>query len=141
MILDRNTRNKKKCVTTVYGLDGFGIKLSDAAKLFAKKYAGGAAVTKTPTEKEQIDVQVRVGLVSSVSLPVVRLGTRHHFAEPSNRPLNAVGVRRRDLRVAWTACDLAKERLGNWALTTKFDPAAAGRLAGRDARLHLKVLW
>ena len=58
MILDRNTRNKKKCVTTVYGLDGFGIKLSDAAKLFAKKYAGGAAVTKTPTDKEQIDVQV-----------------------------------------------------------------------------------
>ena len=58
VILDRNTRNKKKCVTTVYGLDGFGIKLSDAAKLFAKKYAGGAAVTKTPTDKEQIDVQV-----------------------------------------------------------------------------------
>ena len=60
MILDRNTRNKKKCVTTVYGLDGFGIKLADAAKLFAKKYAGGAAVTKTPTDKEQIDVQVGV---------------------------------------------------------------------------------
>jgi len=58
IIIDRNTRNKKKCVTTVFGLDSFGIKLSEAAKLFAKKYAGGAAVQKTPTEKEQIDVQV-----------------------------------------------------------------------------------
>ena len=59
VIIDRNTRNKKKCVTTVFGLDSFGIKLPEAAKLFAKKYAGGTAVTKTPSEKEQIDVQVR----------------------------------------------------------------------------------
>ena len=76
VILDRNTRNKKKCVTTVYGLDGFGIKLSDAAKLFAKKYAGGAAVTKTPTEKEQIDVQVRFKLVG-FALRWARPGTWH----------------------------------------------------------------
>lgn len=62
VIIDRNTRNKKKCVTTVFGLDSFGIKLQEAAKCFAKKYAGGAAVTKTPTDKEQIDVQVCCGL-------------------------------------------------------------------------------
>ena len=57
VILERNTRNKKKCVTTIAGLDTFGIKLSDASKLFGKKFASGAAITKSATEKDQIDVQ------------------------------------------------------------------------------------
>jgi density-regulated protein len=39
------------------GLDGFGIKMAEAAKLFGKKFASGAAVTKSPTEKDQIDIQ------------------------------------------------------------------------------------
>jgi density-regulated protein len=57
VIIDKNTRNKRKCVTTVFGLDSFGVKLSEAAKLFGKKFASGAAVVKSPTEKEQIDIQ------------------------------------------------------------------------------------
>ncbi|KAK9836077.1 hypothetical protein WJX84_000504 [Apatococcus fuscideae] len=57
VILERNTRNKKKCVTTVLGLDTFGVKLQDASKLFGKKFASGAAITKNPMEKDQIDVQ------------------------------------------------------------------------------------
>ncbi|KAL0030070.1 hypothetical protein WJX79_004923 [Trebouxia sp. C0005] len=57
VVLERNTRNKKKCVTTISGLDTFGIKLADASKLFGKKFASGAAITKSPTEKDQIDVQ------------------------------------------------------------------------------------
>ena len=57
VILDKNTRNKRKCVTTVFGLDSFSVKLSEAAKLFGKKFASGAAVVKSPTEKEQIDIQ------------------------------------------------------------------------------------
>lgn len=57
VIVDKNIRNKKKAITTVYGLDGFGIKLSEAAKLFGKKFASGAAVVKSPSEKDQIDIQ------------------------------------------------------------------------------------
>lgn len=41
----------------MFGLDSFGVKLGEAAKLFGKKFASGAAVVKSPTEKEQIDIQ------------------------------------------------------------------------------------
>eukprot|EP00891_Asterochloris_glomerata_P002264 jgi/Astpho2/2264/fgenesh1_pg.00040_%23_84_t len=57
VVLERNTRNKKKCVTTISGLDSFGIKLSEASKLLGKKFASGASITKSPTDKEQIDLQ------------------------------------------------------------------------------------
>lgn len=40
------TRGGRKCVTTVGGLDGFGVKLDAVAKLFKKKFACGAAVVK-----------------------------------------------------------------------------------------------
>jgi len=33
------------------------VKLGEAAKLFGKKFASGAAVVKNPSEKEQIDIQ------------------------------------------------------------------------------------
>eukprot|EP00877_Chromochloris_zofingiensis_P012849 jgi/Chrzof1/7818/Cz02g37200.t1 len=57
IVLETNTRNKKKCVTTIIGLEGFGIKLSEAAKAFGKKFACGASVTKSATGSEQIDMQ------------------------------------------------------------------------------------
>ena len=38
------------------GLDTFGIKLAEAAKLFGKKFASGASITKSPMEKDQIEV-------------------------------------------------------------------------------------
>jgi density-regulated protein DRP1 len=57
VVLETHTRNKKKCVTTITGLDGFGIKLSEASKLFGKKFACGASVTKSATGTEQIDMQ------------------------------------------------------------------------------------
>ena len=37
VVLERNTRNKKKCITTVSGLDAFGIKLGEASKLFGER--------------------------------------------------------------------------------------------------------
>eukprot|EP01111_Echinosteliopsis_oligospora_P002127 TRINITY_DN1310_c7_g1_i1.p1 TRINITY_DN1310_c7_g1~~TRINITY_DN1310_c7_g1_i1.p1 ORF type:complete len:186 (+),score=57.03 TRINITY_DN1310_c7_g1_i1:74-631(+) len=52
----RTQRNKRKFVTTVTGLESFGIKLGDAAKLFAKKFSCGSSVVKGPTV-EEIDVQ------------------------------------------------------------------------------------
>lgn len=57
--MERNTRNKKKCITTIAGLDAFGVKLAEASKLFGKKFASGASVVKNAEGKEHIDVQVR----------------------------------------------------------------------------------
>ncbi|KAI3447138.1 hypothetical protein Pfo_003803 [Paulownia fortunei] len=57
VIIEKMTRNKRKCITTVKGLDLFGVKLNDASKKLGKKFATGASVVKGPTEKEQIDVQ------------------------------------------------------------------------------------
>lgn len=74
IVLESHTRNKKKCVTTVMGLDGFGVKLGDAAKLFGKKFACGASVTKSATGAEQIDMQVgRVWLQSCSAARVLPL--------------------------------------------------------------------
>ncbi|XP_024516711.1 density-regulated protein homolog isoform X2 [Selaginella moellendorffii] len=57
VLVERVTRNKRKCLTTIKGLDMFGVKLADASKKLGKKFASGASVVKGPTEKEQIDVQ------------------------------------------------------------------------------------
>ncbi|KAK9060814.1 hypothetical protein SSX86_021520 [Deinandra increscens subsp. villosa] len=57
VIIEKVTRNKRKSITTLKGLDLFGVKLSDASKKLGKKFATGASVVKGPTEKEQIDVQ------------------------------------------------------------------------------------
>eukprot|EP01116_Phalansterium_solitarium_P007048 TRINITY_DN19523_c0_g1_i1.p1 TRINITY_DN19523_c0_g1~~TRINITY_DN19523_c0_g1_i1.p1 ORF type:complete len:178 (-),score=55.72 TRINITY_DN19523_c0_g1_i1:150-683(-) len=54
--IERVQRNKRKYVTIVMGLDKFGIKLSDASKLFAKKFSCGASVIKGEGE-EEIDIQ------------------------------------------------------------------------------------
>lgn len=57
IVLEKNVRNKKKCITTISGLDMFGVKLNEAAKMFGKKFASGASVNKTAEGKEQIDCQ------------------------------------------------------------------------------------
>ncbi|CAL5224157.1 g6794 [Coccomyxa viridis] len=57
IILETNTRSRKKCVTTILGLETFGVKLPEAAKLFGKKFASGASITKNPMEKDQVEVQ------------------------------------------------------------------------------------
>ena len=57
VVLERNIRNRKKCITTISGLDLFGVKLNEAAKLFGKKFASGASVSKNAESKEQIDCQ------------------------------------------------------------------------------------
>ncbi|WVZ20300.1 hypothetical protein V8G54_007622 [Vigna mungo] len=85
VVIEKVVRNKRKCITTVKGLELFGVKLSDASKKLGKKFATGASVVKLcywgivslsgksgillqfgvaaaaaaigPTEKEQIDVQ------------------------------------------------------------------------------------
>ncbi|OAA53781.1 RNA-binding protein [Niveomyces insectorum RCEF 264] len=53
----RIERNKRKHVTTVAGLEAFGLDLKKVAKEFGKKFATGSSVTKTPSGGEEIVVQ------------------------------------------------------------------------------------
>nr|KYP59300.1 Translation machinery-associated protein 22 [Cajanus cajan] len=46
VIIEKVVRNKRKCITTVKGLELFGVKLSDASKKLGKKFATGASVVK-----------------------------------------------------------------------------------------------
>ncbi len=40
------------------GLETFGIKLAEASKLFGKKFASGASITKNAMEKDQIEARM-----------------------------------------------------------------------------------
>ncbi|GAA5857360.1 hypothetical protein JCM8547_002241 [Rhodosporidiobolus lusitaniae] len=57
IIIKRSERNKKKYVTSVYGLHHFDVDLKKAAKLFANKFGAGATVSKTPQGDEEILIQ------------------------------------------------------------------------------------
>lgn len=58
LVLELSSRGKKKSVTTISGLDLFGVKLPEASKLLGKKFACGASVTKTAEAgREQVEVQ------------------------------------------------------------------------------------
>jgi len=53
----RIERNKRKFVTSVSGLEAFGLDLKKVAKEFGKKFATGSSVTKAPGGGEEIVVQ------------------------------------------------------------------------------------
>ena len=56
--ITRTTRNKKKTITNVAGLEHYpDVKIPECAKTLGKKFACGASVTKGPTGKDEIDVQ------------------------------------------------------------------------------------
>ncbi|ORY90856.1 translation initiation factor SUI1 [Leucosporidium creatinivorum] len=57
VIIKRSERNKRKFVTSVHGLDFFGVDLKKAAKLFANKFATGASLHKNPQGEEEIIIQ------------------------------------------------------------------------------------
>jgi len=53
------TRSGRKCVTTVQGLDLFGVKLDAACKIFKKRFACGASVVASgsPNVPDEVDIQ------------------------------------------------------------------------------------
>jgi len=57
VIVKRVERSKRKCVTVVSGLETVGVKLSDAASIFKKKFSCGASVVKGPLGGDEIDIQ------------------------------------------------------------------------------------
>jgi len=52
-------RKGKKMTTIVTGLDLFGLKPADCAKVFKKKFACGSGVSKNAEGKDEIEIQAR----------------------------------------------------------------------------------
>ncbi|KAA1114209.1 Translation machinery-associated protein 22 [Puccinia graminis f. sp. tritici] len=50
-------RTKRKRITTIHGLDLFGVDLKKLAKLFASKFATGSSVTKNNQGEDEIVIQ------------------------------------------------------------------------------------
>ncbi|KAF8916704.1 translation initiation factor SUI1 [Mucidula mucida] len=57
VIIKRIERNKRKHITSIHGLEAFGIDLKKVAKQFASKFATGASVTKNAQGQDEIVVQ------------------------------------------------------------------------------------
>jgi translation initiation factor 1 (eIF-1/SUI1) len=57
VIIKRSERNRRKCVTTILGLEHFQVELKKAAKLFANKFATGSSVSKNNQGLDEIVVQ------------------------------------------------------------------------------------
>ncbi|KAG5353928.1 Translation machinery-associated protein 22 [Termitomyces sp. T112] len=57
VIIKRIERNKRKHVTSVSGLEAFGVDLKKAAKQFSSKFATGSSVTKNLQGQDEIVVQ------------------------------------------------------------------------------------
>jgi density-regulated protein DRP1 len=60
LTITRTSRNKKKTITNVAGLEHFADAIKDvkeASKMLGKKFACGASVTKGATGKDEIDIQ------------------------------------------------------------------------------------
>jgi len=57
IVIKRIERNKRKYITSVRGLEAFGVDLKKAAKLFAQRFATGGSVTKNAAGIDEIVVQ------------------------------------------------------------------------------------
>jgi density-regulated protein DRP1 len=56
VVISKSTRSKNKYITSIVGLDGFGVDLKKSVKLFSKKFACSASVVKV-TGGQEIQVQ------------------------------------------------------------------------------------
>ncbi len=102
ILIETNVRNKKKCVTTVTGLDLFTVKLNEASKVFGKKFASGASVTKASDGKEQIDIQGDF-LSQVAELIIKNYGKSNNITKGDVYFINEVGCWLAGLRRAWQA--------------------------------------
>ncbi|KAI8052313.1 translation initiation factor SUI1 [Syncephalis plumigaleata] len=57
VIIKRIERNRRKHVTSIYGLHLFDVDMKKAAKMFANRFACGSSVTKNNQGKDEIVVQ------------------------------------------------------------------------------------
>lgn len=57
VIITMETRNKRKAITHIRGMELFGLDLKKIAKRMAGKYACGCSVTKNPQGQDEIVIQ------------------------------------------------------------------------------------
>jgi density-regulated protein DRP1 len=57
VVITRLSRNRRKMITNVVGLEKFDVDLKEASKAFGKKFACGCSVTKGATGKDELDLQ------------------------------------------------------------------------------------
>ncbi|RYE84933.1 MAG: hypothetical protein EOO65_01335 [Methanosarcinales archaeon] len=57
VVITKRERGRGKCVTSITGLDGFDVKLKEAASALGKKFGTGATVTKNAMNEQEVDVQ------------------------------------------------------------------------------------
>ena len=57
VVVTRLSRNRKKMITNVVGLERFDVDLKEASKAFGKKFACGCSVTKGATGRDELDLQ------------------------------------------------------------------------------------
>ena len=57
VVVTRLSRNRRKMITNVVGLERFDVDLKEASKAFGKKFACGCSVTKGATGKDELDLQ------------------------------------------------------------------------------------
>ncbi|PWA55325.1 Density-regulated protein DRP1 [Artemisia annua] len=147
VIIEKVTRNKRKSITTLKGLDLFGIKLSDASKKLGKKFATGASVVKGPTEKDQIDVQgdIAYDIVEFIThtwpdiLKVRGLeakGTRHN-PSPSMHKNGGKVVQQEDRAPLYNG--LAPLLVG--AACSQDNPDGTGYSFANDKEICIKAAW
>eukprot|EP01138_Halocafeteria_seosinensis_P002311 gb/GECG01002367.1/.p1 GENE.gb/GECG01002367.1/~~gb/GECG01002367.1/.p1 ORF type:complete len:218 (+),score=54.35 gb/GECG01002367.1/:1-654(+) len=79
ILIKREQRKAKKYMTSVIGLDGFGIRLKDASKAFSKKFAASSSVNSLQTGEKCVDVQGDVAfdvpefLVDTYEIPAEKI--------------------------------------------------------------------
>jgi density-regulated protein DRP1 len=66
ILISRSQRAKRKYITTVVGLGSFGVKLTEASKLFAKKFSCGSSPSKTHEDGVEIQGDVSNDIVDFI---------------------------------------------------------------------------
>ncbi|KAJ2237218.1 Translation machinery-associated protein 22 [Coemansia sp. RSA 485] len=78
VVIRRVERNKRKRVTTVTGLEVFGVDLKKTAKEFANHFACGGSVSKNPQGQDEIVVQ------GDFSDEILQIIVKKHPSVPSD---------------------------------------------------------
>ena len=57
VVMTVTQRNKRKCITSIAGMDLFDVKLPEISKMFSKRFACGSTVTKNASNASVVEVQ------------------------------------------------------------------------------------
>ncbi|KAJ1865139.1 Translation machinery-associated protein 22 [Coemansia sp. RSA 2703] len=77
VVIKRVERNKRKRITTVTGLEVFGVDIKKTAKFFANHFACGGSIAKNPQGQDEIVVQ------GDFANEIMQLIQKNHSSVPS----------------------------------------------------------